>query len=409
MTAPLVRPSASAWLPRVACVRGLVVIALAGASFVPWGSAPPPASAQPATQRGQPAPPPATPIPVPEIAQRAEDVATLLRQSAERLATDPKVEDVANRLPAASEWIRERLVATTQTLNSSPSSSGLANLRDSWMVMRSELAAWNDTLTSRATQLERELSQLEALRATWSASRTEALASRVPGPVLERINATLAAIVAAREGVGAQRTRVLSLQDRVVREVARCDDVLAKIAQARNELAGPLFARDSLPIWSPQALTLIVSDLGQRLHQSLVDSLELTKRYLVGQLARVPLQVALFVIVLVLARRARDPARGPAAALRGTVAPDMSMPALTWTVEDAGWQMGVSVATVRRLIQRGELAGCYQVSRYTNTGPGGTILRRIAWRVPDAAIRAWQAKQAAKTQARRPGLGSDPP
>ncbi len=97
--------------------------------------------------------------------------------------------------------------------------------------------------------------------------------------------------------------------------------------------------------------------------------------------------------------------------LRGTVAPDMSIreaPALTWTVEDAAWQMGVSVATVRRLIQRGQLPGCYQTRRYTNTGPGGMILRRIAWRVPDAAIRGWQAKQAAATAARhRPAEGRE--
>ncbi len=75
-------------------------------------------------------------------------------------------------------------------------------------------------------------------------------------------------------------------------------------------------------------------------------------------------------------------------------------PALTWTVEDAALQMGVSVATVRRLIQRGELPGSYQLRRYANDGRG-TILRRIAWRVPDAAIRGWLAKQAAETDAKR--------
>jgi hypothetical protein len=121
VTTPLVHRSANASSSRIACVRGLLVLALAVASFVPWGPASPPTFAQPATQREQPAPPPATPIPVPEIAQRAEDVATLLRQSAERLAMDPEVEDVDTRLPAASEWIRGCLIATAQTLVSSPS------------------------------------------------------------------------------------------------------------------------------------------------------------------------------------------------------------------------------------------------------------------------------------------------
>lgn len=155
MIAPFVHWSATAWSPSVACGRGLVALALAGASFVWWASAPAPASAQPAPKAEQPAQPTATPIPVPEIAQRAEEVATLLRQSAERLATDPEVLDVDNRLPAASEWIRGRLVAAAQTVDSSPSPSALANLSDSWMVMRSELARWNDTLARRTTHLER--------------------------------------------------------------------------------------------------------------------------------------------------------------------------------------------------------------------------------------------------------------
>jgi small-conductance mechanosensitive channel len=236
-------------------------------------------------------------------------VATLLRQSAEGVATDPEVQDVDTRLPAASEWIRSRLVATAQTLNWSPSASALADLSDSWMLMRSQLAGWNDTLTKRATQLERDLSQLEALRATWSNSRTEALGSQVPAPVLERINATLAAITTAREGVADQRKRVLSLQDRTARERAHCDDVLARIAQARKELAGPLFARDSLPIWDPQTFSLISGDVGPLLRRSLGDSLELTRQYLAGQRSRAPFQIALFVILLILARLARGRAR----------------------------------------------------------------------------------------------------
>ena len=285
-----------------------LVVALAGVVLVSWGSAPPPTSAQPAPQSAQRAQPPVTPIPVPEVAQRAEDVAGLLRQSAERLAKDPEIQDVDDRLPAASEWISGRLVSTTQTVDSLPSSSVLDNLSDSWMVMRSELAGWSDTLTRRATQLERDLSQLDVLRATWSASQSEMSASDVPAPVLERISATLAAIVAVRVSVEGERSRVLHLQDRVVKEIARCDDVLAKVGQARNELVGPLFVRDSRPIWDSRP-TLISSGPGRRLSRFLGDNIELTRRYLAGQLARVPFQIAFFVIVLVLARLARGRAR----------------------------------------------------------------------------------------------------
>jgi potassium efflux system protein len=306
--APVSEGLARSGRPRGRWLRRLIAgFALSGAWFVSPETGPPPASAQPVAAPTAPASPPVLPIPVPEIAQRAEEVAALLRQSSERLAVGSRVEDVEHQLAEASEWIRVRLGTTIQALDSSPSPSGLATLSDSWILVRGKLAGWNQMLTRRATELERELSQLEALRATWSATRGEALTSGAPAPapVLDRIHATLAAIVAARDTLGDWRARVLRLQDRVAKETARCDDVLAKIAQARDELVGPLFTRNSVPIWSPEARTLGGADVGPRLRRSVGDTLQLAEQYFAGQLARVPLQVAVFVVILVLVRQAR--------------------------------------------------------------------------------------------------------
>jgi potassium-dependent mechanosensitive channel len=304
------RFSPETWAPTVVRVRALIVMAHLAAFWL-WGSAVPPASAEPAaqqTQEKEPIQPTVTPIPIPEIAQRAEQVAPLLR-AAEQIAAGPDVQNIEAQLPAASEWIRGRLVGTTQALASSPSANALAILTDSWRVMRSKLAAWNDTLTRRATQLEQGLEQLDAMRTTWSASREKALESQAPTPVVERIDGTMAAIAAARKIVGERLTHVLGLQDRVVREMARCDDVLSKIAQADDALIGPLFSRDGLPIWSPEARTLISADPGPRLSDSVGDIVQLTREFLASQLARVQLQIALFVVVLALARLARAGAR----------------------------------------------------------------------------------------------------
>src|SRR6266446_514602 len=128
--------------------------------------------------------------------------------------------------------------------------------------------------------------------ATWSVSREKALESGAPAPVIDRIDATMAAIAAARTNVSERLTHILGIQDRVVKEIARCDDVLSKIAQAGNALVGPLFSRDGLPIWSPEARTLIASDPGQRVKDSVGDMVELTRDFLTGQLARVPFQIA---------------------------------------------------------------------------------------------------------------------
>ena len=291
-------------------MRALIVALPALTILMLWGSAVAPASAQPAARsEQQQSPQPATtPVPIPEIAQRAEQVAALL-QGAEGAPPGLDVEDIEAQLPAARDWIRARLAGATQALATSPSANALANLTDSWQVTRSRLVAWSDTLTKRGTLLEQRRMQLEAMRTTWSATRANALQSQAPAPVVERIDSTMTRIAVARKSVDERLTDVLGLQDRVVRELARCDDVLARIAQTGTALTGPLLSRDGLPIWSPEARTLISTDLGQRLRASVADIVDLTREFLESHFERVPLQIALLVAVVVLARRARAGAR----------------------------------------------------------------------------------------------------
>jgi hypothetical protein len=97
-------------------VRAVFVMAHVLSVLALWGSAVLPASAQPAappTQQKEPVQPTVTPIPVPEIAQRAEHVPPALR-IVEQIATGSDVQDIEAQLPAAAEWIRGRLMGTTQ-------------------------------------------------------------------------------------------------------------------------------------------------------------------------------------------------------------------------------------------------------------------------------------------------------
>jgi small-conductance mechanosensitive channel len=286
-------------------VAGLITIVALSGALGAAAAEPPPRPAPAPPPPAAPAAPPVVPIPVPEIAQRAEEMAAVLQNDSARLAADARVTDVESLLDDAADWISARLLETTDTLDASPSPGALATLTDAWVLMRHRLVAWNETLTRRALELERDLTQLDAQRATWSATAVEARASGAPPPVLARIDATLAAIVKARNAVGEQRARVLRLQDRGVKETARCDAVLARIGQVREDLVGSVLIRDSAAIWSREARTLARSDIGPRLRRSLGDAVQLTRDYVAGQLMRVPLQVGLFIVVLMLARRAR--------------------------------------------------------------------------------------------------------
>lgn len=294
--------------------RRLVVVLLAGALHILGSLAPAPVGAQSTAERTTPAMPPVSPIPIPEIAPRAEDATAQLRRRAEQLVASPEIRAIETGLPAVREDILRRLIRTRQVLASSPSPSALAMLADSWRVTRSELAAQSDILTRRARGLERELEQIEAMRATWAASREQAAASQAPAPVLERIDDALAALAEARRSIEEQRALVLGLQDRLVKEIGRCDDALARIAQDTTALIAHPFARDSVPIWSPEARAPISGDPGQRVRESLADHLDLTRRFFADQRARLPFQLALFLAVLVLGRLARIRTRRLAAA-----------------------------------------------------------------------------------------------
>jgi len=83
----------------------------------------------------------------------------------------------------------------------------------------------------------------------------------------------------------------------------------------------------------------------------------------------------------------------------------------TWSVPDAALRLGCSQRTVSRLASQGELPGAYKTRWYRNTGPGGKILRRVAWRIPEVAILVHMAALADRDiqqQARLKDPGSAP-
>jgi small-conductance mechanosensitive channel len=291
----------------VSTAGGLAALALLGSALA--------ASAQPtarprATEAQSAQAGPAstiTPIPIPEIAQRAEQATTLLRSAQAPAASEFR--DAELELTAAAAWIDKRHVSTTQTLASSPSPNALASLADSWQAMRSRLVALNGKLTKRATLAQQRVDQIETMRATWVATQVAAREAAAPPTVREQIDGTMAVIAVARRNADDGLRYVLALQDRTVKEIARCDDALARIAKTENARRGPLLAPDALPMWAPEARTLMADDAGQRLREALRDMLERTRDYMAGEMARLPLQIVLFALTFMLIRVARRRAR----------------------------------------------------------------------------------------------------
>ena len=223
-----------------------LVLALAGPAL-PQGRA-----ADPPRASGAAAPP--TSIPVAEVARQAGDVGEFLRAVDATLAPSARIESIEAELPALSERIAVDRDQTRKALDERPSLGKLDSLIETWEAARLSIATWVETLTAQAIQLDEQRARLGRLEETWILTRRN-VRDTTPGPTLERIDTVLAAIETARKRVETARAAMLVLQDRVARELSRCEDALVELGRARRRAAGDLFVRESPPIWRIHPLT----------------------------------------------------------------------------------------------------------------------------------------------------------
>ena len=302
----------------------LAVLALLGALTIGRASsaAPePPPSAGPSKASPAPAKPAPVAIPVPEVARQAEEAAKTLRDFDAIVAPGPAVEAIEKRLPDINARIAAQTEVTTRQLGEKPSGSTLDALTALWRATRVELTASVDLLTRRATDLEGVMDRLTTLRATWTQTRTEARTSRAPAPVIERIDGVLAAIDASATRLQKERIATLVLQDRVVQEVARCETVLARIAELRHGLSEQVFVQDTPPLWRVEEVRQGLAELPTGLRDVVRHDIAQIGKTLREQRWRIPIQIALFIGLLLLMAAARRRARGWAA--QGRPAPGL--------------------------------------------------------------------------------------
>ena len=229
-------------------VLGLL-LALAGPAL-PQSKKEAPASTPVQGQKAAPAS-----IPVAEIARQVGEVGEFLRTVDEALAPSSRITSIEEQLPALGERLAARTDETRKALAGRPSLGKLDSLTEAWQSSRLSIAAWVETLTAQAIHLDDQRARLARLAETWTLTRRTVRDTEAPGPLLARIDAVLAAIEAARQRVEIARAAALVLQDRVTRELSRCEDALVELGQARRHAAGDLFVRDSPPIWRIRPLT----------------------------------------------------------------------------------------------------------------------------------------------------------
>src|SRR5262249_55597732 len=145
------------------------------------------------------------------------------------VAPTARIASIESDLPGLAERITTRTTQTRAALAAQPTLGTLDTLADAWQSTRLMLSAWLDELTARAIKLDGQRAGLAALKETWTRTRAEVHSAGAPAPVVERIDTVLGELDTARAWVEKARSATLLLQDRVAREVMRCEEALVEL------------------------------------------------------------------------------------------------------------------------------------------------------------------------------------
>ncbi len=310
--------SAIGWAIAVA----LLAVATPAATSSASSKAPAPATSTPEAPSAGEKPARAS-IPVPEVARQADEVARLLRDFDGLLAPSPAVGAAERRLPEIATRIAAQNQEATHAIDQSAGAATLDGLTAQWQATSSELVGYVDTLARRATVTESAIERLAGLRDTWTRARADAQASRAPAPVIGRIDGVLASIASSETRLRERRGEILLLQDRVARELAQCEAMLARIASARRLAVGSLLHRDSAPLWHAEQRTRLLTNLPGQVGDAVVADRAQLSQFARDQRWTIPVQAALFVVLLLVVRSARRTARDWAS--RGEVPPTTAL------------------------------------------------------------------------------------
>ena len=277
---------------------GLLLVATLYAGAAPAGEAADPSASQASTPvaKDQPAPP--APIPVQQIAPRATEAAHQLRAIAANRVPGGGIERIERALPALSTQLAQAKTDTLGMLQEHPSLETLQDQEQQWQRRQRQLSAWLDVATDRATRLRQDLDRLSEQRTIWALTRDQERSEAIPQPLVQQIDAALAAIEGAQPPTRAQLDRTLDLQARIAQQVGYCEIVRARIAQLQRAAVGGLLAWNGRPIWSPVLWAEGRKVLEARLPRLLASYWADARLYVSDPSKHLPLHLGVFALAL---------------------------------------------------------------------------------------------------------------
>jgi small-conductance mechanosensitive channel len=283
----------------------------------------------------------AKPVPLSEVATETEAASARVRELTSELSSDRTVQAVTQQLPLLVREIDARRSESRKIVRQRPSVEMLSSLEQNWHQLRRELGRWTADLASRATQLEREIAQADALNVTWQQTLEAAQKSNAPPETIRRTEALIVAIKEARAAIAKERARTLAIQTRVAMQQDSIDDALRAIASARADIFNSLLVKDSPVIWGREVRAYGTKELQTEIGTSLEAQWVTLRGYAERQPARFLIQLLLFTILATLLGFIRGRLRQqPATADPQFATPILEMPvaaALILSLLASGW------------------------------------------------------------------------
>lgn len=236
--------------------RGAACAALLAGWVLAAGSAasqtPTPAAGTAATNLR---PPSAESPSLPDLGKGAEEVAARLRQMRESLTDSSALEALEAESARLGHRTAKSWNETTEVLKAKPRRLPLDSLASSWAALRESVREMGKRVEARAKRRDADLASLAQLRESWTRALDLARRADAPSAILERAQATLAAIDSMQPLVAQRRARLLVLEASVSRSIQGCDDALDRIRDARREAVERIFGSHGSPIWELTALS----------------------------------------------------------------------------------------------------------------------------------------------------------
>jgi small-conductance mechanosensitive channel len=238
-------------------------------------------------------------IPVDQIAAAAEDAANRLRDIRNGLETDPAVATVMEEIPRLVGRVGVQKTEPGATRPGSVPLRELQEIRILWSQYRGRFEEWKGVLEARGQQISGYRATLQEMRTVWELTRNTGLEEEIPEAVMDRIGSILEQIATLDDESAARRNELLTAQNRISEETTDIGEILDSIDSAAEEARQRLLSAESAPLWralkSIRDEDSLVAQVGESLRQDAVSF----GRFLEAYESRLPVQLVLFLVLLV--------------------------------------------------------------------------------------------------------------